>query len=260
MNQEALSDLVLQIQSGDDAALEQLLLLSYTPVSFLTQKILHNSQNAQQVTQEVLETVISNLSSLQDPSQYEPWLCRMTAARCIQASPLLHRNFAEADAPAIWEDDLQDGTVLTEAESAEAIQNMVDCLPESQRLCILLLSCGELTVPAIAQLTGFSEVSIKQHIKHGQNTIQQHLWELDARRIRFSGLSSLTGILHDAMYHNPDEAAATEMVYRILGKKMPVPLSRWIVRLLSVVVIVLLLAVLGLGAMIAIKITGSMLP
>lgn len=260
MNQEQFTELVLQSQEGDPAAMEKLLLLSHTPVSYLTQKILQNRKNAQQVTYAVLQSVFSNLSSLQEPDKFEQWLCRITAARCIQASPLLHRNFAESDASPAWDDDLDDGVTLNEKESAAAIQNMVDNLPESQRLCLLLLSCGELGISAIAQLTGFSEGSIKQNIKQGQKTIQQHLWELDTRGIQFTGISSLTDILHDAMYLDSESEDARVMVYDILGKKLPVAASIWIVRLLTVVVILLLLAVLGLAAVIVIKMAGSMLP
>lgn len=258
MDYEQFTDLVLKSQSGDHEAMEQLLLQAHTPVSYLTQKILQNPQTARQVTRDVLKTVFSRLSSLQDPAQFEQWLCRMTAARCIQAAPLLHRNFAEAADSSVWEDDLTDGTTLSAEESADAIENMVGCLPESQRLCILLLGCGELSIPAIAQLTGFSETSIKQNIKYGQNVIQQQLWELDSRGIQFTGVSSLTDILHNAMYRNPDSQTAVEMVYDILGKKLPVPLSVWIVRALTGIILVLFLAALVLGGMIALKMIGSM--
>lgn len=259
MNQEVFSDLVLQSQSGDANALEQLLVQAYSPVFNLTHKILHNHHTAEQVTRDTLEAVASNLASLQEANQFPQWLCRMTAARCMQASPLLHRNFAEADLPAYWEDSLTDGTVLSEEESADAILSMVDCLPESQRLCILLLGCGSLPIPAIAQLTGFSETSIKQNIRHGQHTIQQHLWELDGRGIQFSGVSSLTDILHESIFRDADEQAAMVMVYDILGKKLPVPPSVWVVRLLTVIVIVLLIAVLGLAGVIGFKLIASML-
>lgn len=259
MYQERFTDLVVQSQSGDADAMEQLLLLAHTPVSYLTEKILQNPQTAQQITREVLEIVFSKLSTLGEPEHFEQWLCRITAARCIQSAPLLHRNFAEASEPAFWEDNLPDGTELDAEASAEAIQSMVDNLSESQRLCILLLSCGELTIPAIAQLTGFSEGSIRQNIIYGQNIIQQHLWELDSRGIQFTGVSSLTGILHDAMYHHADEQAAKVMVYDILGKKLPVPLSVWAVRLLTVIVVLLLITVLALGGLMVLKMSRSML-
>lgn len=259
MNQELFTELVQQSQDGDSAAMEELLLRAHTPVSYLTKKLLQNPKTAQQVAHEVLTSVFSNLSSLQEPTEFEHWLCRITAARCIQTEPPLHRNFAGSDGPVLWEDDVTDGATLNEEESAATIEHMVDSLPESQRLCLLLLSCGELGVSAISQLTGFSGGSIKQNIKDGQKAIQQHLWELDSRGVQFTGVSSLTGILHEEMYHNPDPIAAKAMVYDILGKKLPVPLSVWIIRLLTALVILLLLAVVGLAGVIAVKITGSML-
>lgn len=258
MIQEQFAGLVLQCQSGDENAMEQLLLQAHTPVSCLTRKILQNHRAAEQVTRDVLATVSTNLASLQEPAQFEQWLCRMTAARCIQSSPLLHRSFSESGQSVFWTDDLEDGSVLNTEESAGAIQAMVDCLPAPQRLCILLLGCGELTVPAIAQLTGFSEAIIKQNIKLGQNAIQQHLWELDARGIAFSGVSSLTGILHEAMYHDPDEEAAMEMVYGILGKKLPVPLSARMIPVLAITAGVLLVAALTLAGLIVLKMVNSM--
>lgn len=259
MNQEQFTELVLQIQDGDSAAMEELLLQAHTPVSYLTNKILQNPKAAQLVTHDILSSVFSNLSSLQDAVNFEQWLCRVAAARCIQAAPPLHRNFAESDDPVYWENDIADGTALNEEESAAAIQDMVDNLPESQRLCLLLLSCGELGISAIAQLTGFSEGSIKQNINQAQKAIQQHLWELDSRGIQFTGISSLTGILHDAMYQHPDEQAAKIMVYDILGKKLPAPLSVWAIRILIPVVVLLLLAVLALAGLIFVRMTGSML-
>lgn len=258
MIQETFAELVSQCQSGDKNAMEQLLLQAHTPVACLTRKILLNPKVAEQITRDVLATVAANLASLQEADQFEQWLCRMSAARCIQSSPLLHRNFAESDKPASWEDDLEDGAVLDTEGSAKVIQSMVDCLPETQRLCILLLGCGELKVPAIAQLTGFSEAIIKQNIMLGQNTIQQHLWELEARGIQFSGISSLTGILHEALYHDPDEEAAMVMVYGILGKKLPVPLSQRIIPVLAAAVVILLLAALALGGLIVLKMIKSM--
>ena len=259
MNQELFTDLVLRSQDEDPAAMEELLLLAHTPVSFLTQKILQNPKSAQQVTLEVLTSVYSNLSSLRKPAEFEQWLCRITAARCMQASPLLHRNFVEPGEAAFWDNNVANGTTLNEAESSAAIQSMVDSLPEGQRLCILLLSCGELGISAIAQLTGFSEGSIKQNIKQGQKAIQQNLWELDSRGVQFTGISSLTSILHDAMYQHPDEQAAKIMIYEILGKKPPFSLSAWIVRLLTVIMILLFLAFLGLAGTIAFKMFGSIL-
>ena len=54
MNQEQFTELVLQIQDGDSAAMEELLLQAHTPVSYLTNKILQNPKAAQLVTKEAI--------------------------------------------------------------------------------------------------------------------------------------------------------------------------------------------------------------
>lgn len=252
MNTELFADLVWKSQSGDADALEQLLLQAYTPVSYLTAKILQDEQTADQVTREVLEIISSRLNSLTDPDQFEKWMCRITAARCIQAMPLFRHSVAE---DILWQDDLEDGAELTEEQSAQVIQSMVDSLPQKQRLCILLLCCGGLTVPAIAQLTGFSHDSVTEYITKGQNTIQQYLWNLSERNIQFSGMSSLTGILRIAMYHKTEDEDPIPLVYGILGKEIPVPPDpeKRIIRILSVVLVLLVIAILIAGGILVMQ-------
>lgn len=247
MNSEQFADLVWKSQTGDEEALEQVLLHAYTPVSYLTNKILQNEQTASQVAREVLEIISSKLNSLTDPSQFDKWICRITAARCIQAMPLFQAGSTES---APWQEDLPDGETLTEEQSAQAIQSMVDSLPKNQRLCILLLCCGGLSVSAISQLTGFSHSTVTEYITKGQNTIQQHLWTLQDRNIQFTGLSSLTGILRIAMHHQDEESDPIPLVYGVLGKEVPVPPDpeKRIIRILTAVLICLLLAIAVTGS------------
>ena len=240
MNAEIFADLVRKIQAGDTDALEQLLLRAYTPVHYLTGKFLQDENSVQHVTREVLEIISSKLNSLADPDEFEKWMCRITAARCIPAIPLYALENTEPGAP-IWLESLTDGQTLTETESAFTIQQMVDALPERPRLCMLLLCCGGLSIHAIAQLTGFSVDAVKQYISRGQGTIQEHLWALQSRDIQFTGLTSLSGILHIAMYQAPEDEDPITMIYGILGKEIPNP-EKKIIRTLSGILAVLIVA------------------
>lgn len=242
MNKDIFADLVWKSQSGDTDALEQLLLQAHTPVHYLTEKILQDEDSARHVTREVLEIISSKLNSLSNPEEFEKWMCRITAARCIQAMPLYAQETAESGT-AVWQEELTDGQVLTEEESASIIQQMVESLPERQRLCILLLCCGGLTIHAIAQLTGFSLETVKDYINHGQQTVQDHLWDLQTRDIQFTGLTSLAGILHIAMYQKSEDTDPIPLVYGILGKEIPNPEKR-IIRILTCILIALVVAIL----------------
>ena len=89
MNQEELYELVQQAQAGSADAREQLLLWTYTPVSWLCRKLLLDQQAAEEQAQGILKTIYYKLNTLQDPRQYDAWFCRITAARCAQILPQL---------------------------------------------------------------------------------------------------------------------------------------------------------------------------
>lgn len=253
MINENFSSLVWNSQTGDNDALEKLLLEAYTPVSYLSARILQDEDLAGQVTQEVLEIIASRLSSLADPDQFQKWMCRITAARCMQVMPL-YRHAADQTEPAPL-DLPKEGTTLTEEQSAHIIQQMTDRLPEKQRLCILLLGCGGLGVHAIAQLTGFSTDTVSEYLQQGQTAIQQQIWELQNQGIELSGLSSLTGILQVAMFCKNPQADPIPVVYGILGKEIPVPPDpeKRIIRILSTVLILLSAAVLVAGGILVMQ-------
>lgn len=256
MNPEIIADLVWKAQMGDADALEQLLLESYTPVSYLTTRILQDDELARQVTREVLEIIYSRLHSLDEPDQFQKWICRITAARCMQVMPL-YRQTDTASEPSSQKLP-KDGTVLTEAESAQVVQQLTACLPEKQRTCLLLLSCGGLSIHGIAQLTGFSTDTVVEHIQKAQASIQQQIWDLQSRDVQLTGLSSLTGILRVAMFCKNPEEDSIPVVYGILGKEIPVPPDpeKQLIRTLSVVLLILSAAVLVTGGILVMKLLG----
>ena len=253
MKTEFFSGLVRKAQMGDTGALEQLLLEAYTPVNYLTNRVLQNKETARQVTKEVLEIISSRLNSLDDAAQFQKWMCRITAARCMQVMPLPRHKFVAVGSTPL--DLPKDGTQLTEEQSAQLIQAITDNLPERQRLCILLLGCGGLGVHAIAQLTGFSTTTVSEHLELGQSAIQKQIWELQNRNIQLTGLSSLTGILQSAMFHKNPEEDPIPTVYGILGKEIPVPPdpAKLVIRILSVILVILSVAVLVTGGILAMK-------
>lgn len=258
MIREDFSELVSKSQMGDEQALIQLLLQAYSPISYLSRKILQNERTASQVTLEVLEILSQKLHSLDDTTQFESWVCRITAARCVQAMPLLHRAAAKSVSASRWDNTLEDSQILTEIQSAEVIQEMVDSLPEDQRLCILLISCCGFGLSAISQLTGFSASTVADCIEKGQAAIQSYLWEAENRGIQFVGISSLTEILHAAMFQVEDNDEAIPVVYRLLGKEIPVPPNpaKWVAIILGVVLTVLVGAFLFLGGTLIMRIMG----
>ena len=249
MNQEAMMELVVSSQAGDIQALEQLMLYAHTPVLYLCRKLLHDEQTAQEQTREVLQIIRQKLEALENPAEFENWLCRITSARCMQVLRQL-RNAGALAEPEHSRLSIS-GKTLNEEETADAIEKMVDMLPEETRICIYLCCCGSMNSRAVSQVTGYSVDAVRANLNRGYAVLQKMLEKYEQRGTQFSGVGSVAEILRVAMYRVEEDDSAMVMVYGILGKKLPAPPQpgRWIVWVLLAVVGILLAADLVLGGM-----------
>lgn len=256
MTNEALTELVLRSQSGDKDALEQLLFWAHTPVSYLCRKILQNQERAEDLTKEILQITAKGCKTLQDPELFEDWLCRITAARCVQTLPELRWDLTSHAENPISEDIA--GKCLTQQETIQAVAALVDTLPEDPRVCILLYCCAKMHSKTIAQVADYTADMVRTNLHLGQTLLQESLEKLQEQGTEFTGITSLQDILHTAMHSNVDADAALPLVYGVLGKELPQPPdpTKWIVRILTVIFLILLVICLGLGGILALKLLG----
>lgn len=262
MNQEELFELVLRAQSEDADAMEQLLLWTYTPVSWLCRKLLQDRQAAEEQTQSILKTIFHKLNTLQDPQQYDAWFCRITAARCAQILPQL-RWGSTARSTEVQETPMDiAGKDLTEEETVRAIGGMVDTLPEDVRVCILLCCCAGMNSRSIAQAAGYTPDTVKTHLSQGQALLQEKLNEYQQQGTTFSGITTLQDILRTAMYQANEGDDPIPTVYGILGKEIPVPPDpeKQLRRILGIIVAVLVAVNVILCGVLFLTFRASIIP
>lgn len=260
MNQDNLSELVVLAQSGNTDALEQLMLRAHTPVSFLCRKLLLNARAAGEQTREVLKIVATKLNTLQDPEQFESWILRITCARCVQILPQLRWGVtADADTAPESLPDIA-GQELDAQQTIDAVARMVDTLPEDPRVCILLYCCGGLHSKSISQVASYSVDAVHTNLAKAQSLLQEQLESFMDQGTQFAGITSLAEILKNAMYHSDEDPIP--MVYGILGKEIPVPPDpeKQLIRILSVILAILLVAVLIVCGILVLRLTSRTSP
>lgn len=218
MKTEQFATLAARSQNGDRRALIQLLRLAHTPVSFQCRKLLRNDAAAENLTRQILSAVPRQLSSLKDPAEFEKWICRITASRCMQA---LSQTEQIPSDTASTPPELQT-TDLNEIQTALLVQQLVDALPEAPRVCLLLYSCAGLKLKGISQLTGFPESAVLEHLNQAQKAINLQLRQYHSQGIHFTPIPALSSLVRAAMYHSRDPKAAAAMVSELLPKK-PAP-------------------------------------
>lgn len=215
MKPEVFALLAAKAQTGDRKAMIALLRLAHTPVYFQCCKLLRNKQAAETMTREILSAVPKTLGTLKNPAEFESWICRVAASRCMLA--LEHLPSEEsAVSVSLPEPPAAD---LDEVQTAQLVQQLVDDLPKEPRVCLLLYSCTGLKLKGISQLTGYPEPAVLEYLNQAQKTVNQQLRNYHKLGVHFTPIPALSSLLRSAMYSSQDVKAAIAMVNEILPKK-----------------------------------------
>ncbi len=246
MKPEVFAQLAAKAQTGDRKSMIALLRLTHTPVFFQCRKLLRNDQAAENMTFGILSAVPKTLGTLKDPAEFESWICRVTASRCMIALGQMAPE-EPTEASSLPEPPAAD---MDEAQTAQLVQQLVDNLPREPRVCLLLYSCAGLKLKGISQLTGYPESAVLEYLNQAQKTINHQLRGYHKRGIHFTPIPALSSLLRTAMYASQDVDAAVVMVNKILPKKETTNRQRRPIKKSMLVAIIaaaiLLLALLGI--------------
>jgi len=145
------TELVEKAKNGDRAALEKLVLRHQAWIYNIAVRMVFQPQDAEEVTQEVLVKVITNLSTFRGESKFRTWLYRI-AANCVlnmkrRSAEIKVTTFADYGAAINRTPDLDlpdrksvpvDLPVLVEEAKNGCTMGMLLCLDRQQRLIFTL--------------------------------------------------------------------------------------------------------------------------
>lgn len=131
---------------GDIAAWEALYTATRREACFVALKVCGTSQDAEDLTQEAYLTAFEKLPQLQEAEKFSSWLYMIVVNKCRdylkKKKPTLFTELQKDDAPAPdWTDDREENLPEVELDRQETVRlvaEMIDDLPEDQKLCLLL--------------------------------------------------------------------------------------------------------------------------
>lgn len=151
-------------------------------------RMVRNSAEAEDLTQETLLRAHRRLGSLQDPAALTAWLYRIATHLCYDRfrQPSYRRppqslDAAFAESPGQTEAQWADGgeprpdQAGEQAEMSACVQELYEELPDSYRAAILLHDLRGLTAPEIAQVLGCSTEAVKIRLHRARRTLQAAL-------------------------------------------------------------------------------------
>ena len=229
MEQERLTALVQKARSGDRTAMEQLLAYAHTSVSYQCRKFMHSPEDAEDMTQEILFTVYQKLDTLTDPAAFNGWVKRIAATRCMNAVSRAHTElqFAEDEEGNSFIDTIEEldeqkvpEAALDNAETRRMMLELIDALPEAQRICTYLYYYNELSIKEIAELTAATENTVKSRLNYARKAIKEGVLGHEKKGVKLYGLSPLPFLayfLRMAAQAEANEAAAASCAAGVMA-------------------------------------------
>ena len=187
---------VRRAQAGDAGAMERILGDVQDMVHYTCLRMLRSEDRAQDAAQDILMTVYEKLGTLTDPMTYMSWVKRITANRCKNILSKTNREFLleeneEGEDPFAAFEDLDEQKVpdkaLDSAESRRMVNDMVDALPDEQRLCVMLYYYDEMKTREIAGALQVSEGTVKSRLNYARRAIKAGVDRLAKEGVKLYG-------------------------------------------------------------------------
>lgn len=176
---DPLAELIAHCQQGDTLAFARLVGETQTSVYNLAYSVLHDREEAQDMTQEVYLKVWRALPSFRGESRFSSWLYRITVNACLNRRRQLRKDLVVVDR----EDSIEGlvaygGDPLKEAltkERNEWVWAAVDRLAEKYRLVITLFYQEQLSYQEIAEMLSLPLGTIKAHLNRAREALVKSL-------------------------------------------------------------------------------------
>lgn len=226
MDEKDFTTLAVRTQAGEAGARRSLLETAYSAVSFQCRLILRSTEESEKITAEIMEMLNNELDSLDNPANFQKWMQKLIASKCSHALAYLRwYTWAADDSAAGTSKMTLNSKLVDEAETALYVTSLVEQLPDDERLCAVLYSCGEMALQDIARHTDFSEDTVRIQLNLAKDAIQSQLNQRKADGYTFIALGTMPIMLCTTMDGSQDKERAKQAVEKLLNPFDTVPES-----------------------------------
>jgi RNA polymerase sigma factor (sigma-70 family) len=181
-------------KNGDMDAIEILMNSTRNKMFFKARGLLHNEEDAKEVVQRSYIKAFATLQSLADPSAFVPWLSTIVSHQAIdymrKADKQYQVTFSDlTDTDDAMPFDTADERVDTQPEMAydakqkkEILQQILDTLPDEQRIAVMLYFYDQKTTKQIAEEVGCKETTVKARLRYAKAKIKESVLDLEKKQ------------------------------------------------------------------------------
>lgn len=196
---------VINAKHGDQDAITELYTCAWKEVSIVIQSMIRtDGDTVQDLMQDTFVKAFQRLDQLDDPQKYNAWIkqiARTTTLDYLKKSrAILFSELHDDDSIPIEieDEDLSHmpDIALDKQETVRLLREILNSLPDGQRIVLTMHYIQELSVKEIAQLLDRSENTIKVQLRNGCRNLERKVRELEQKEdIKLYSLSPLPFLL-----------------------------------------------------------------
>jgi len=156
---------------GDTAAFERIIQRYEIRVMTLAARLLGARDEAQDVAQEVFLRAFKYLHRLDLRKPVEPWLMGITVNVCRDTARRRQRaqsTFVDGEGPETIDESPDPYAGLVQKQERLIVQRALSCLPEKERLAIVLRDVEGLSTAEVASILQSSETTVRSQVSRGR--------------------------------------------------------------------------------------------
>ena len=175
-------ELICRIIQGDQSAFEELFNRYQLKIINLTYAMLHNREEAEDLTQEVFLEIYRSINKFKGNSQLSTWIYRIAVNKTINQTKKnkLRRFFSTEDSKAITVNSPeQSDWSIKEKQYTTYLHQAIEKLPTKQKKAFILYSYDQLAQKEIAEIMNCSLHSVEVLVHRARKSIQKYIETID---------------------------------------------------------------------------------
>ena len=222
-----MSYLVQKARENDQEALAEIYKISSPAVYKTIRVLIKDEDTVYDILQDTYVKAFTRLDQLQNPDKLIPWL-KMIANNLAKdwlkkSKPVFFTDIYGGeeleDIP--FEESIEDvrselnpEMAMDQQEAKRLVMEILDHLPEDQRVVIGMFYYEEMSVKDIAQTLGVSENTVKSRLSYGRKKIKEQVMDLEKRGTKLYSVAPFVFFLY--LLGKADKVSAEPMVQKAL--------------------------------------------
>lgn len=226
-----MSYLVQKARENDQEALAEIYKISSPAVYKTIRVLIKDEDTVYDILQDTYVKAFTRLDQLQNPDKLIPWL-KMIANNLAKdwlkkSKPVFFTDIYSGeeleDIP--FEESIEDvrselnpEMAMDQQEAKRLVMEILDHLPEDQRVVIGMFYYEEMSVKDIAQTLGVSENTVKSRLSYGRRKIKEQVLDLEKRGTKLYSVAPFVFFLY--LLGKADKVSAEPMAQKALPDVM----------------------------------------